>query len=141
MKLFFLTISLLMLDCFCAAVNAQGKKPKASVQTKGKTCQSNQFSFPCPKSLQLKSDGKTNEGVFVAYSAANKFAVFAFAPDETLNEGNLTGVALKNALQNLYSTKLEDYLWKDSNDFTGDSAFSRYEVSKFAKAGFNKNRG
>lgn len=143
MQLFRPTISLLILTCsFAVAVGAQGKKAKAStIKAKEKTCQSNSLSFPCPRGLQVKSDGKTNDGIFVAYSAADKYGVFAFSPDKALNEENLTGRALKNALQNLYSTKLEDYLWKDSNDFTVDGTFSKYETGKFAKAGFNKNHG
>jgi hypothetical protein len=140
MKTFRLTISLLMLSCaFATAVNAQGKKAKVSAPAKGKTCQSNQLSFPCPKGLQVKSDGKT--GVFVAYSAANKFGVFAFAPDKALSVQDLSDEAMKAALQNVYSTKLDDYRWKTSNDFYDDSTFSQYEVGKSAVVGFNKNRG
>jgi hypothetical protein len=48
---------------------------------------------------------------------------------------------MKLALQNLYSTKLDDYRWKSSNDFNDDSKFSKYEVSKSALVGFNKNSG
>lgn len=143
MKPFRLTTSLLILACcfFATAASAQRNQAKTppQQQAKAKTCQSNQLSFPCPKGLQVKSDAQS--GVFVAYSPAEKFGVFAFAPDKALSDGNFIGGALKSAVQNLYSTKLDDYLWKDSQDFTGDSAFSRYEVSKTAKVGFNKNRG
>jgi hypothetical protein len=138
MKSFRLIISLLLLSCVFATVNAQVKKAKVSTRTKGKTCQSNRLSFPCPKNLQVKSDGKT--GVFVAYSPAKKFGVFAFAPDKTLSEQDLADQALKSALQNLYSTKLADYEWKDSEDFYDKNTFSKYEAGKSAKAGFNKNR-
>lgn len=124
---------------FAVAVSAQGKKAKVSAPAKGKTCQTNQLSFPCPKGLQVKNDGKT--GVFVAYSAADKFGVFAFAPDKTLSESDLSDEAMKAALLNIYSTKLEDYQWKASDDFYDDSKFSEYEVGKSALAGFNKTRG
>ena len=139
MKLFRLTISLLILVCFFASADAQVKKAKVSTLTKEKICQSNRLSFPCPKDLQVKSDGKT--GVFVAYSAENKFGIFAFAPDKALSEKDLIDQSLQSALQSLYSTKSADYQWKASDDFYDDSKFSQYEVSKAAKVGFNKNRG
>lgn len=110
-----------------------------SSQTKVKTCHSNQLSFPCPKGLQVKSDGKINS-VFVAYSSSGKFSVFAFAPDTTSAAQNSADESLMKALLNLYATKLEDYRWKDSDDFYDDSKFSEYEVRKSAKVGFNKNR-
>lgn len=139
MKLFSLTIRSILLFCLCVSVNAQGKKAKLSPQTKVKTCHSNQISFPCPKGLQVKSDTKT--GVFVAYSPASKVGVFAFAPDKTLSESELSDEAMQAALQNLYSAKLAEYQWKASDDFYDDSKFSKYEVGKSALAGFNKNRG
>jgi hypothetical protein len=89
--------------------------------------------------LQVKSDGKTN-GVFVAYSPAKKFGVFAFAPDRSESEQDLIDESLKSALQKLYSNRLEAYQWKDSSDFSDDSTWSKYEVSKSAKVGFNKNQ-
>jgi len=131
----------LILACCFASAAAQGKKAKVSAPGKGKACQSNRLTFPCPKSLQVKSDGKTNGGVFVAYSPAEKFGVFAFAPDKALSESDLSDEAMKHALQNLYSTKLEDYQWKSSDDFNDGSTFSQYEVGKSAVVGFNKNRG
>jgi hypothetical protein len=139
MKSFRLTTSLLILACSFATASAQGKKAKVSVQVKEKACRTNQVSFPCPAGLQIKNDGKT--GIFVAYSEADKFGVFAFAPDKTLSEADLSDETMKHALQNLYSTKLDDYRWKSSNDFYDGSAFSKYEVSKAAIVGFNKNQG
>lgn len=134
MKLFRFVSVLLFLTCFLFSVNGQ-KKAKKSLS---KTCKTNSVSFSCPKGFQIKSAKSNN--VFVAFNAKSKVGIYAFNSAADVSLQNLIEETLKNALQVLYSTNFGDYEWKDSQDFTDDSTWSKNETDKLAIVGFNKNK-
>lgn len=136
MKLFHL-LPILFLVCFVFSVNGQNKTSKPS--DKGKVCKTNSVSFPCPKGFIVKINDKSNN-VFVAFDSKNKIGIYAFNPIVNLSEQSLIDETLKNALETLYSSNYKDYEWKESEDFSDDSNWSKFETAKFAKVGFNKNK-
>ena len=133
MKLF-RWVPILFLVCLVISVNGQNKSKKLASKTKA--CKSNSISFPCPKEFLVKGTDNT----FVAFNLRIRVGIYAFNPIGNLNEQTLIDEALKSALKNLYQTTYEDYEWKDSDDFSNNDSWSKYEAAKFAKIGFNKNK-
>ena len=134
MKLFHCITVLLFFTCFLFSVNGQKRANKSL----SKTCKTNSISFACPKGFQIKSDKSNN--AFVAFDIKNKLGIYAFNPTVSLSDQNLIDETLKTTLQALYSADYNDFEWKDSQDFTDDGTWSKYETAKFAKVGFNKNK-
>lgn len=137
MKLFSFTLFLLFFACFIFSVNGQSKTKKSL--NKGETCKSNGITFPCPKGFQIKGSDKANN-FFVAFDSKNKIGIYVFNPTNALGEQDLIDETLKSALQNLYQGDYKDYEWKNSDDYSGDYTWSKYEAAKFAKVGFNKSK-
>lgn len=102
-------------------------------------CRLGNFSFVCPENLE-KDSTKNSDDFLVALNSKNQIYVFAFTPNQKLETDDLINQALKKAFDKTYSTNYSDYQIKNSEDFWGNATWSKYEVSKFAKVGFNKNR-
>lgn len=135
-------LSLLILLTILSApswVNAQNANAKSKPQTakNAAQCKSNKIAFSCPENFQIKNNGKL-DNVYAAYNSEQETGLFVFSSVSELSEQNIIEETLKSALQSLYSTDYKDYQWKDSDDYNEDDSWSKHEVSKFAKVGFNK---
>ncbi len=129
MKFFKSQVLFLTLLFLSFQINAQDKS----------TCQIGSLNFTCPKNLQVKSVEDTKD-LFIAIDSKNKIYVYAFSPDKQMSKKTLINESLEKVFKNIYSTDYKEYKIKDSDDFWGDSTWSKYEVSKFAKAGLNEKK-
>lgn len=126
MKFFKLQVLLLTLIFLSFQVNAQDKS----------TCKVGAFDFICPENLMDLTKSEPGN-LFVGFNSKKDIYVFAFSPDKELNKNDLIKKTLEGAFSKVFYNNYSDYKIKDSEDFWGNSTWSKYEKEKFAKVGFN----
>jgi hypothetical protein len=107
-------------------------------------CRVGAFLFPCPKGYEIKSAVGSEQQPYIAYEPKHKFTVFAFTPKVLLPDEEVIKEALSRSFRFVFDVNYSDLECKKSDDFWDDNErWSRFEVSKFAKAAFigDKNLG
>lgn len=128
----FIAVLFLVMDGLCVA-----QSPKKAVTTG--LCSAGLFSFPCPKGYEIRKAIGLDQP-FVAFEPKHKFAVFAWSPRNGVKDEELIKEVLTQSFRLLFDLDYSELQTKSSDDFWNDEKWSRFEVSKFAKASLAKSR-